>query len=395
VFWKKKPAANNQPSSSSAALSAGGATSGLATATLVQPTRTIARASGVDLRDLHDDSALDSAVAFLRTFGRYAFEITGTDAATFSRHCEAWAEHLSIGAIHPDAELDTTLPQAGQRDWAGARRFFSKRRQKEAEFITQGLGDLREVVADLTERLATTLSEDEESAQQVTEQVDCLRKAITIDSLDGLRREVVSTATLLSALIEQQNQRIQEQLRALDQRVLMLSEELQEVKQESSLDALTRVYNRGAFDRAFHQLHRLAMLSDQPSSLLIADLDNLKQINDRFGHRSGDAALRHFADCLVRGFPRRTDFIARYGGDEFVAILPQTPVTESERFAVRFLDSIHGDAVLHDENALPLTASIGLAELRRGELPEAWLERADQALYQAKERGRDCLIVAA
>src|SRR5207244_3233821 len=113
------------------------------------------------------------------------------------------------------------------------------------------------------------------SVRQVNEQVECLRTAVTIDSLDGLRREVVSTATLLSALIEQQSQRIQGQLRELDQRVLMLTEELQEVKHESSLDALTRVYNRGAFDRAFHRLHRLALMSEQPSSILIADLDNL------------------------------------------------------------------------------------------------------------------------
>jgi len=261
--------------------------------------------------------------------------------------------------------------------------------------ITQGLGDLREVVADLTERLATTLSEDEESVRRVTEQVDCLRTAVTIDSLDGLRREVASTATLLSALIEEQSARIQGQLHALDQRVLRLSEELQEVKHESSLDGLTRVYNRGAFDRAFPRLHRLASVSEQPSSLLIADLDFLKEINDRFGHRSGDEALRHFADCLVRSFPRRTDFIARYGGDEFVAILPQTPALESERYATRFLDSVHDNAMIRETDTIfSLTASIGLAELKRGERAEAWLERADQALYQAKERGRDCLIVA-
>ncbi len=323
------------------------------------------------------------------------FELAGSDTASFGRRCEAWAEHLSIGGAHPDADADAALPQPGQRDWAGARRFVARRRQEESELITQGLGDLREVVADLTERLATTLSEDEESVRRVTEQVDCLRTAVTIDSLDGLRREVASTATLLSALIEEQSARIQGQLHALDQRVLRLSEELQEVKHESSLDGLTRVYNRGAFDRAFPRLHRLASVSEQPSSLLIADLDFLKEINDRFGHRSGDEALRHFADCLVRSFPRRTDFIARYGGDEFVAILPQTPAQESERYATRFLDSVHDNAMIRETDTIfSLTASIGLAELKRGERAEAWLERADQALYQAKERGRDCLIVA-
>jgi diguanylate cyclase (GGDEF)-like protein len=344
--------------------------------------------------DRNVEGALDTAVAFLRAFGRHAFELAGTDTASFRRRCEAWAEHLSIGGAHPDADANAALPQAGQRDWAGARRFVARRRQEEAELITEGLADLREVVADLTERLATTLSEDEESVRQVTVQVDSLRTAVAIDSLDGLRREVASTASLLSGLIQQQSERIQGQIRALDQRVLKLSEELQEVKHESSLDSLTRVYNRGAFDRAFHRLHRLASMSEQPSSILIADLDFLKEINDRFGHRSGDEALRHFADGLVRSFPRRTDFIARYGGDEFVAILPQSPASESERYATRFLDTVHSGAVIHEEHQITLTASIGLAELKRGELAEAWLERADRALYQAKEQGRNCLIVA-
>ena len=123
-------------------------------------------------------------------------------------------------------------------------------------------------------------------------------------------------------------------------KIAALSEELHEVKHESSLDGLTRVYNRSAFDRTFLRLHRIGALSAQPSCLLMTDLDDLKQINDQYGHRSGDEALRLFADFLVRSFPRRSDFIARYGGDEFVAILPQTRVGQSERLARRFLEGI-------------------------------------------------------
>jgi diguanylate cyclase (GGDEF)-like protein len=127
---------------------------------------------------------------------------------------------------------------------------------------------------------------------------------------------------------------------------------------------------------------------------LITDLDDLKQINDQYGHRSGDEALRLFADFLVRSFPRRSDFIARYGGDEFVAILPQTRVAQSERLARRFLEGIRRISVTRDGQTFPITASIGLAELRRGEDADGWLERADRALYDAKSNGRDQLVIA-
>jgi diguanylate cyclase (GGDEF)-like protein len=180
----------------------------------------------------------------------------------------------------------------------------------------------------------------------------------------------------------------------LDLKIAALSEELHEVKHESSLDGLTRVYNRSAFDRTFLRLHRIGALSAQPSCVMMTDLDNLKLINDRHGHRSGDEALRLFADFLVRSFPRRSDFIARYGGDEFVAILPQTRVGQSERLARRFLDGIRRLTVAQDDQSFTMTASIGLAELKRGEDANGWLERADRALYQAKASGRDQLVIA-
>jgi diguanylate cyclase (GGDEF)-like protein len=127
---------------------------------------------------------------------------------------------------------------------------------------------------------------------------------------------------------------------------------------------------------------------------MMTDLDNLKQINDRYGHRCGDEALRVFADYLVRSFPRRSDFIARYGGDELVVILPQTRLSQSERLATRFLDGVRNIQIPCRDGTFGVTASIGLAELKRGEDAESWLERADKALYAAKANGRNQLVIA-
>lgn len=374
MFWKKKPASEND--------TAAGETTGLATA-----------ASGSGAAP-YADAALDTVVGMLRALGRYAFDITGVDATAFRRRCEAWAEHLAIGAPHPDAPAANEARPSSERDWTGARQFVLKRRQDESDYLARSIGDLREVVADLTQRLATTLVEDQDADRRVADQVERLRTASTVTSLDVLKREVVTVAELLASLVEGRGQRLRAQLLDLDLKIAALSEELHEVKHESSLDGLTRVFNRSAFDRTFLRLHRIGVLSAQPSCLLLTDLDDLKQINDRYGHLSGDEALRLFSDFLVRSFPRRSDFIARYGGDEFVAILPQTRISQSERLARRFLEGIRHRTVSRDDQSFTMTASIGLAELKRGEDAEAWLDRADRALYQAKANGRDQLVIA-
>jgi diguanylate cyclase (GGDEF)-like protein len=348
-------------------------------------------ASGGTRLDPLTEAALDTVVGILRAFGRHAFEVASMDLATFRQRCEDWAEHLAVGAPHPEAGSGVAR---SERDFPGARRFVARRRQDEAEFIAQSLGELREVIADLTERLATTLIEDQDGARLIGEQVERLRAAATISSLAALRVEVITVADLLGRLVDQHGQRLRGQLIELDLKVATLSEELQEVKHESSLDPLTRVFNRGAFDRTFTRLYRVNAVSAQPSTLLVVDLDNLKQINDRYGHRSGDEALRRFADCLVRNFPRRSDFIARYGGDEFVAILPQTPASQSERLARRFLDAVHALDLPYGDATFKITGSVGLAELAQGESAESWLDRADRALYAAKTGGRGRLTIA-
>ena len=340
------------------------------------------------------DEALDTTVHFLRAFGQHAFEIGGIDVAAFGRQCEAWAKHLAIGAPHPDA--DPNDPSAGKnpRDWVGARRFISKRREDESTYIANSLNNLREVIADLTESLAGTLIEDQASDHRLTNQVDRLRAASTLDTVEALQQEVATVASLLASVLEDRNRAQRAQLVALDSKIAALSEELQEVRRESSLDGLTRVFNRGAFDRAFGRMYRLGAVSADASCLVLADLDDLKGINDRFGHRAGDEALRIFADYLVRSFPRRSDFVARYGGDELVAILPRTPARDSARLATRFLESIRQVRVSRDGHTFQITSSMGLAELKRGEDQNAWLDRADQALYQAKAAGRNQLVVA-
>src|SRR5262245_48978714 len=118
----------------------------------------------------------------------------------------------------------------------------------------------------------------------------------------------------------------------------------------------------------------------------MVDVDNFKDINDARGHQVGDDALRAVAEVCVRVFMRRRDFVGRFGGDEFVVVLHETPRDGARALAVRLQDAIRS-MTLEGEPGLALSVSIGIAELARDDTPDSWLRRADFALYSAKENG--------
>jgi diguanylate cyclase (GGDEF)-like protein len=139
--------------------------------------------------------------------------------------------------------------------------------------------------------------------------------------------------------------------------------------------------------------------SNNPFSICIFDLDHFKLLNDDYGHLAGDRILRGFAK-RVRGELRTMDAVnrsehrrsfGRFGGEEFIAILPATNLEGGARAAERIRKSVH-DRVFDD--AYKVTVSVGVAEYKRGETVSQLLKRADQALYQAKDNGRDRVCVS-
>ena len=183
----------------------------------------------------------------------------------------------------------------------------------------------------------------------------------------------------------------------LSQRNRQLERSLARIQELASHDELTGAFNRRHFMELLNDERERSHRTQQPYSVALFDLDHFKTINDRFGHAAGDAVLRDFC-TLVQAHMRVTDRFARWGGEEFVLLMPVTTPVESASLAV---ERIRGAVAAHDwssTSALPadarVTVSAGVATCVAGESVETLIARADAALYQAKEAGRNCFVMA-
>lgn len=186
-------------------------------------------------------------------------------------------------------------------------------------------------------------------------------------------------------------QHCQEALNALRARIEELEMLLEAEQLRSGTDALTELPNRGSYDRAMVREYAHAMRTGSPLVVAVLDLDRFKQVNDTHGHAIGDHVLQAFAKILKEE-RRASDFVGRVGGEEFVIILPGTGIDGAQTFLERLrksvADSLH---VPVSNEILCVTVSIGVAQLQDGEDIATFFRRADEALYRAKNEGRNCV----
>ncbi|HET6879082.1 MAG TPA: GGDEF domain-containing protein [Pirellulales bacterium] len=184
------------------------------------------------------------------------------------------------------------------------------------------------------------------------------------------------------------NQQLQAELAAARAEIDEHRAKVKELSEEARTDILTGLANRRAFtedlERRFEQWRRHKV----PLSLIMLDIDHFKSINDRFTHAGGDTALRHIGEVL-RGALRQMDIAARYGGEEFALILPGTKLPDAINVAERLRATIAAKGFEYDDLVVPITGSLGLATADASDTAATLIERADQALYAAKQGGRN------
>ncbi len=196
--------------------------------------------------------------------------------------------------------------------------------------------------------------------------------------------------------MQDSNEQLQSQLQNSASEIEDLRESLEVVQRESLTDGLTGIANRKKFDATLKGAMNDAQDTDEALCLAIADIDFFKKFNDTFGHQVGDQVLKLVAMALDQNVKGR-DLAARYGGEEFALILPMTGLENAIALTDQVRKAIASKSIRKknsQENYGNVTMSFGVAEYRKGESIASLIERADAALYKAKDAGRNCCKAA-
>ncbi len=165
-----------------------------------------------------------------------------------------------------------------------------------------------------------------------------------------------------------------------------------ELKIMSRVDGLTGLYNRRYWQERFDLTYKLAKRREKPVTAMMLDIDHFKKVNDTYGHQAGDKVIQALAGVIKRSV-RETDLAGRYGGEEFAIVLTDTNAQNALLVAERIRSNAEATVVEHDGQSISFTVSIGLSEYsEQCKSAMAWLEMADQALYDAKVSGRNLII---
>jgi len=337
------------------------------------------------------EHALDTAAALLRILGDHAFDTEDMKANQVRSSAEAWARHLLLAAAHPERPEDKKSME--RRDFTGARRFAEALRRSELKFVTRAMADFRQVVWSVVQNVHRALAQDGDDDRMTRGQIERLKAALESNSFEQLRTEATAVASSLSGMIAARDRRRSDQVEKLGLELKSLHQRLEEARKTSETDALTSLYNRRALDSYMERVAEFDGLTGVPVTLMMLDVDNFKQINDKFGHPAGDDVLRVLGRELLRVFLRKCDFVARYGGEEFAVVMRDTGLKDSRTLAERLRERIAG-VVIPGHPEIQLTVSIGLSALRSTEDLGDWVMRADQALLTAKRTGKDRVVVA-
>jgi len=208
---------------------------------------------------------------------------------------------------------------------------------------------------------------------------------------------IVAKVAAATRSIEARNRKLEEQLQTSMSEVSSLREKMEAVRKESLSDALTGLANRRCFDDRMREAAIEARRERKPLSLLIGDVDHFKRFNDTYGHATGDQVLRLVGQCFKSNV-RGRDTAARFGGEEFVVVLPETALEEAAVFAERIRSTVESKKIVKrstGEAMGSITLSLGVAELAGEEDISDLINRADACLYAAKRGGRNRVLTEA
>lgn len=322
--------------------------------------------------------------------------LNGVGLTATPKNYELWYAHLDGRNPALSRDIQKKLDSFGRMAQHNA----------DALFMTHiRQGNFSDNVAEIVTRFQTEIDELYDALERNGD--EALNRENELTDLSGQLSETSddypAIGTLLGKVINvakemhAQNEHLESRLADSTSEITNLQQNVKIIQAEAMKDPLTGVSNRTSFDRSIVEALAVAKANDEALSLLMADIDHFKSFNDTHGHQTGDQVLRLVAEVMNANVKGR-DTLARFGGEEFVIILPQTSLDNAFTLGDRIREAVSSRRLKKrrtDEDLGAVTMSIGVAVLHSADTIESLIERADQCLYAAKENGRNQVMTEA
>ena len=272
--------------------------------------------------------------------------------------------------------------------------------------LTSRLKELDEHIRETSDEDVKAFEQRNEISQVVENEFRGIRNHVEEASdIEQLKSTVSERLDFLNQHFENYRQSDHNRFEQSQKQIKDLNERLQDMEQESNelrqsaeksrdlalKDALTGIWNRQALNELLEKEYSRWQRYQKPLSVVVWDIDFFKRVNDNYGHAAGDKVLKTIARIFQQQ-TRNTDFIARFGGEEFMGIFPETDLKDALVLANKIREKVEHSKFHYENKPVPITASAGLASFRGNDTIDDVFKRADKALYQAKESGRNCCL---
>jgi len=261
----------------------------------------------------------------------------------------------------------------------------------EIETATKERNELKTIINALSTTLESFSSENSTYGIHLREYSARINHAVTLDDIVTVKKSILLDTEKIVAESETFRSKVsnaEDNLKKAGKRIKKLEEEIEKVKEASAIDPLTEIYNRGYFNRKLQETVDYFSRYGGKTSFVMLDIDHFKKFNDTYGHQVGDKVLKTVA-ALIKKNCRKTDFLFRYGGEEFAAILPNTNLKDGKEVAELLKIGVQKHSFKYKGEKVSVTISLGLTLFKQGDSMAKVIERADKALYQAKANGRN------
>lgn len=326
--------------------------------------------------------SISAMLHFLKTF---ALDIEEIHAARYKEEIQELHEQFEKAERPKRLELDFENKKPRIQAFIERQHGYLKDRENE----------LRDIIDLLAKAMANLNVENREFYQRLNLQGDRIIEISGLDDIKKIKNALKVEVDQMRDIVELKQDQEKRQISLLANQVDALQTELESARAKAMTDGLTGVYNRQALDEYMADRIARSLTVNTDFSVLMIDIDNFKQINDKYGHVIGDRVLMALAQ-KCRGLVRGDDFVARYGGEEFTVILEgaqfKNAVKKAQQICTTIASVRYALSESQNDDFLSMTVSIGVSQFKKGDTPETLISRADQALYEAKHKGKNRVV---